>query len=477
MKFILLTLLTIVSAKNLLFTSISHEVPEEELIYIDGFIPKWVEGTLYRNGFGKFEGNGFKFNHLFDCLSLLVKFNIQNSEIYYQAKLQRSHYYNEAMRKKPTYRTLGGLTPDFTDMQKIATLAHPNHDNYNANIVRMGTHLTAISDTLGSVMINSKTLDYIAKYPFNDSPLSLISCAHPNTINFYPELQYNYLVEFFPIPKYIFYVVDTSKEEPYQREYLLSIQTDKISYVHSFGMSIDYIIFVTYPFYWNVEKIAESTTILPTMKWNPEDKTIIYIIHKKEKRVVWKIETEVFFSFHHVNAWEDKSNIYFDMIVYNNSNCIQNFYLKNISNMTGFIGGNLRKFHINLNTGILSWEEFNEFKLEMPQINTGFKGVKYNFIYSMGNMEYDDKISLVKMNRNDGSTLLWNEPGHFPSEPIFIANPDGKKEDDGILLSIVLNEYIGLSYLLILDANTMDTMGKAYLNMSLPLSCHGFFDE
>ena len=36
------------------------------------------------------------------------------------------------------------------------------------------------------------------------------------------------------------------------------------------------------------------------------------------------------------------------------------------------------------------------------------------------------------------TTQLWQQPGHFPGEPVFVARPGGQQEDDGVLLSVVL---------------------------------------
>lgn len=34
--------------------------------------------------------------------------------------------------------------------------------------------------------------------------------------------------------------------------------------------------------------------------------------------------------------------------------------------------------------------------------------------------------------------MLWREEGTFPGEPIFVPRPGGVREDDGVLLSVVL---------------------------------------
>lgn len=52
----------------------------------------------------------------------------------------------------------------------------------------------------------------------------------------------------------------------------------------------------------------------------------------------------------------------------------------------------------------------------------------------------------------------------------------GFGEDYGVLLSIVLDEIRGESYLLVLDGKTMKEHGRVYMNMSVPMGCHGMFE-
>ena len=60
------------------------------------------------------------------------------------------------------------------------------------------------------------------------------------------------------------------------------------------------------------------------------------------------------------------------------------------------------------------------------------------------------------------------------SEPIFVPNPDGEKEeDDGVLLCVVLDGVKGSSYLLCLDARTMEELGRAEAEFAVALGFHG----
>ena len=73
-------------------------------------------------------------------------------------------------------------------------------------------------------------------------------------------------------------------------------------------------------------------------------------------------------------------------------------------------------------------------------------------------------------------TLKWEVEGHFPAEPVFVANPAAASEDDGVLLSVVLQPGSDSKpYLLILDAGDMTEMARATLPFRIPRDIHGVF--
>ena len=57
---------------------------------------------------------------------------------------------------------------------------------------------------------------------------------------------------------------------------------------------------------------------------------------------------------------------------------------------------------------------------------------------------------LVKFDTDMQNAIFWLEYGHNPGEAIFIPNRDGTEEDDGVLLSVVLDGCTEKSYLLVL---------------------------
>lgn len=76
------------------------------------------------------------------------------------------------------------------------------------------------------------------------------------------------------------------------------------------------------------------------------------------------------------------------------------------------------------------------------------------------------------------TAAVWQQAHCFPSEPLFIPTPTANSEDDGVLVSVVLDSERNRSFLLILDARTLQEVAKADLPAVVPLSfSHGTFKE
>jgi carotenoid cleavage dioxygenase-like enzyme len=81
----------------------------------------------------------------------------------------------------------------------------------------------------------------------------------------------------------------------------------------------------------------------------------------------------------------------------------------------------------------------------------------------------------VKINTQTGDSTYWHSEGCHPGEPFFIPSPDSKDDQDGILLSIVLDTLHGNSFLMLLDANTMQEIARATVPEPVVYGFHGEF--
>jgi carotenoid cleavage dioxygenase-like enzyme len=49
----------------------------------------------------------------------------------------------------------------------------------------------------------------------------------------------------------------------------------------------------------------------------------------------------------------------------------------------------------------------------------------------------------------------------YPNEPVFVPNPHGTSEDDGVILADVMYTEDNSTYLVILNASNMEEIGRA----------------
>lgn len=106
--------------------------------------------------------------------------------------------------------------------------------------------------------------------------------------------------------------------------------------------------------------------------------------------------------------------------------------------------------------------------MDFQVINPSYKGRRYNFVYTTSgyiSTSFSGMADgIAKLNLESKEVLMWTgKSGQVPSEPVFIPDPSGTCEDDGILLTLVKMErdYDQDDFLVVVDAKTMRELGRA----------------
>ncbi|PSR78977.1 carotenoid cleavage dioxygenase 1 [Coniella lustricola] len=112
---------------------------------------------------------------------------------------------------------------------------------------------------------------------------------------------------------------------------------------------------------------------------------------------------------------------------------------------------------------------------ELPTINPRFHTKPYRYLYSLPQTGRSTLVdTIAKTDTVTREAILWNNPtGHTPGEAIFVPRPGSEEEDDGVLLSVVLDGCLEKSYLLCLDAKTMQELGRAEMDFAVGIGLHG----
>jgi len=133
---------------------------------------------------------------------------------------------------------------------------------------------------------------------------------------------------------------------------------------------------------------------------------------------------------------------------------------------------------------ILTPEIMTASGFEYPILNRKRAGKKNAYFYAIGTLgqsEFRNCITKFDLRKSSSSSsrseACWiGTETQFPGEPQLILTPNGKAEDDGILISAVTDENPeSKDFLLFLDARTMEEVGRAQFLADIPQAFHGLF--
>jgi carotenoid cleavage dioxygenase-like enzyme len=244
--------------------------------------------------------------------------------------------------------------------------------------------------------------------------------------------------------------------------------------MHAFGMSERYLIRAEYPLRVNPLKLALSgRPFIENYVWNGDEPTRFQVFDRASGVLRGTYETDAFFCFHHVNAFERGDELVLDLCAYPDSSVIDSLYLDE----SGPSGARteLRRYTIDLAGGSVRSEPLTEGTLELPRIDYGRRNTRdYAYAYFAGaDTGWLDR--LVKVDVRDGSRSEWRAEGCYPGEPIFVREPGTEAEDAGVVLSVVLDVKAGRSFLLVLDAGSFEEIARAEAPHHIPFGFHGQF--
>ena len=317
------------------------------------------------------------------------------------------------------------------------------------------------------------TLETTGSFKFEDSLKGQMTSAHPHMDE--EGNLYSYLTE---IGFKSYYHIYTAAAGSNERRLIASIPTKEFAYIHSFGMTPNYIIFMEYPLVALPLKFRLlNKPFIEKFNWKEERGTLIHLIHKTTGEV-HTIRTDPFFCFHHINAFEEKGEIFFDLITYEDASIINHLYLEKLRASDPFLAaGKLWRFSIPASKDRVDKRQLTDLPVELPRINYSKVNTRpYRYLYAAANLEAGNFLdALVKIEVNSGKEVIWRQEACYPGEPVFVQAPAAESEDEGVILSVVLDAHKKTSFLLILDAGNLQEIARAEVEQHIPFGFHGQF--
>ena len=452
-----------------------------------GTIPKWLSGTLVRNGPIVVTVNGETNEHWFDGLAMLHAFDIHDGKVVYGNKFLRSEAYYKVFEEGTT-RYLGFASdPCKILFRKNFAFFLPDSPyairNANVNVAKIADAYVALTEIPLPVSFDPKTLATLGVLDYKDE-LPKTRCwqsAHPHS-DIEHKHSLNYMVAFGQFSKYIIYRVDASSSE---RKVIAKVPVNEPSYMHSFAVTDNYVILTAFPFVVTpLDLVTKGKPFITNYSWKPDLVTEFIVVDRNNGKLLGKYRTKPFFAFHHANAFEKDGVIYLDIVTYDDAAIItgSSFYNNRRDVLDQIAPSKLERFSLSPEKGTITAHTVSEEKMEFPRINSNHDGKYYRYLYSVGfGKDALDKEDIVKSNKlykidmESGVTLEWSEKNCSPGEPVFVASAKDNEEDAGVVLSVVLDHERHTSFLLILDGKTFKEIARADAPHLIPTGLHGEF--
>ncbi|EXJ91114.1 hypothetical protein A1O1_04221 [Capronia coronata CBS 617.96] len=531
---------------NTLGFDVHYEEREPVELRVEGTIPAYTAGTLFRTGLGprSFQtstASKFTVNHWFDNFSQIHRFQIHAPHgdalvrVTYNSRLTSDGLIERIKKagKLDGFTFAAKYDPCKSFFRKVQSVFHssaepkPNEVNVgvtmSANfpgLSRIGEKMDGPHDPTRGITLCNKT-DATMMQMIDPETLEPVGVARQTTLH--PELQglgsgahaksdpstgdvFNYNLDFGRSGTYRVFRVSASAG----KTSILAKFHHTPAYLHSIFLTENYVVLCVWNSFYKAggASILWHRNLLDAMTWDNTTPATWFVVDKRPaeeggKGLVARYVSDAFYAFHTINAYEEPSrttegtvDIVGDVAAYDNMDVLERFYLDNLVSdspqartyLDSFgptIRPSYRRYRLpslssaptaTTRQANIEYTSGKEDAFELPTINPQMVTKKHRYMYGIcdtGKSTFVD--GLVKYDAWMHSILRWSRHGHTAGEPIFVPDPEAAEEDGGVLLSVVLDGIGGKSYLLVLDAKTMEEVGQAHVDGAIGFGFHGLF--
>ena len=453
------------------FQSQEEETAVERLP-IHGEVPAWLTGSLVRVTPAKLEVGDRRLGHWFDGLAALNRFGFGDGDVSYRSRFLDTKAYRAAKAGGPMSAGFG-TDPCRSIFQRVQSVFSPDFtDNANVNLVRIGERHIAMTETPLPIEFDEETLETVGPLRFADKGGGQVTTAHPHHDAERNELV-NYSVNFSRKSEYRLWGLPADSNS---RRLIASLPVREPAYMHAFGMSERYLILAEYPLVVNPLKLAFSgKAFIKNYRWQPERGARFQVLDRQTGALRGTYETEAFFAFHHVNAFERGNDLVIDLVAFEDADD-HRLAVPGRERAGGHAPAErAAPLHDRARLGLGAPRAAQRWhrraaahRLPAPQhARLPLRLLRRR----RRQMRWLDR--LVKVDVGQGEVASWAEDGCYPGEPIFVRAPGEEAEDGGIILSVVLDARAQRSFLLVLDAGSFDELARAEAPHHIPYGFHG----
>ncbi|CAB9519657.1 Retinoid isomerohydrolase [Seminavis robusta] len=515
-------------------TDAPDEVKEPKVLHVEGTIPSYVKGSLIRNGGGIWSlDETTQSAHIFDGLAKLSLYQINDgnndNSVSFTSRFVDSYLYREWAGKGSGVPSvhIGPLVDKETKTAKPQTkwlqalLNIPAFDNAPVNVwdfsagAQDNSNVWCLTDTTIRATLDKNSLDTLqsGRQPpaAHNAPgfYELSATAHPEYCKRGTGATYN-VGTHIGFPNYHLCLIKDDPRNSQDRQVIAKYKLpyNEIPYMHSFGLTQSKAIVVLQPLRQNSNfKVLLTEGFMPSMQHVDETtKVLVFDLESGDLLADTSLPEQVYF-YHAISSAEDdtENNVSIKLCAYRTPDMItgEDMFFRFDRAWTAEGRNRIPRpgtlcdvtVHLQQDTASVQWTPAVDTKsgteqgFELPTTRysrtTNGQGPwqqgrhpRYTYAfgaYAQGSSEYDC-WAILKIDTETGQAVSFRERDScYYSEPIFVANPDGVDEDDGVLLCTRMDGRTEETSLLVVDAKTMTKMAEANTKTRVAMDFHGAF--
>lgn len=244
--------------------------------------------------------------------------------------------------------------------------------------------------------------------------------------------------------------------------------------LHDIAITPNYTLFLDLPLLWRSDKLATNKRYVAFDKRMPARFGLLPR-HAPGSEIRW-FEDDACYIFHTVNAYEE------DGAVVLHACRIEDPMAKlreppsdsprlDFMDLTPY----MTSWRFDLKTSAVKRERHDDVPTEFPVIDVRRRGAKARYTYSPRLARSPTLLfeGFLKYDLERGTSIYQGfGPGQFGSEGAFVPRPGATTEDDGWLVTFVLDANDDTSSVLVLDARDLSTVARVKLQRRVPIGFH-----
>jgi carotenoid cleavage dioxygenase-like enzyme len=473
---------------------------------VEGTLPGWLEGTYLANGPGVFEAGDTALRHWFDPFGMLRRFEFGDGSVCYRNRHVDSRDRRYADAGKGVRTPFPGTPPDRSLPARLyQTFAGVFPDNAVIGVARVAGTDLAVTESRWAQAVDGDLapLGRADETAGLDCDLTLghrhhVPAHRPGGPAFLElGVSYGRNVEYTlfrrpddPDAPTVTGDGDVALPEP---EPLATLTFDDLPYLHAFALTEDHVVVPELPFGLDGSVLLRSALTRETFcdAFVGYDRDTRFHVLTREGDRVATVTAEPLFVYHIANAFEvgggpsgRPDELVVDLVAFADERAVTGLTLDNLrSEAVDLPGGDLVRYRLPLDgddgASRAAREPLLDGPVEFPTIQyRRYNGREHRYVYCAETRRdgaLPSHLAKVDTARAPGYADRWTAPDCHPGEPVFVPAPDSGVEDEGIVLSLVLDVAADRSFLLVLDAGSFRELARAELPHRLPFAFHGEF--